>query len=92
MRADNWIVERRSIAWRWGIVTEDEVKSLTALWRARWGGAPIGCALSARHPDRWVRFHSLPDSKRYAETEQEYEVILDRHHRVLAELGADKGP
>ncbi|WP_339156146.1 DUF3885 domain-containing protein [Actinomadura luteofluorescens] len=72
-------------------MTEDEVKSLTALWRTRWGGAPIGCALSARHPDRWVRFHSLPDSKRYAETEQEYEVILDRHHRVLAELGADEG-
>ncbi|MEN3541322.1 hypothetical protein AAH991_39875, partial [Microbispora sp. ZYX-F-249] len=72
-------------------MTDDEVESLTAAWRTRWGGDPIAYELRDRHADRWVRFHSLPESKRYAETEDEYEIILDRHHRVLAELGAEDG-
>ncbi|WP_271220352.1 DUF3885 domain-containing protein [Streptosporangium carneum] len=72
-------------------MTDDEVESLTAAWRTRWGGSPIAYELRDRHADRWVRFHSLPESKRYAETEDEYEIILDRHHRVLAELGSEEG-
>ena len=75
----------------WEIVTNDEVDSLTATWCTRWGGAPIAYELRDRHADRWVRFHSLPQSKRYAETEDEYDIILTRHHCVLAELGADDG-
>lgn len=72
-------------------MTDDEVESLTAAWRTRWRGSPIAHELRERHADRWVRFHSLPESKRYAETEDEYEIILDRHHRVLAELGSEEG-
>lgn len=72
------------------IVTEDEVGSLTTAWRTRWGRSPIAYQLRGWHADRWVRFHSLPGSKRYAETEEECEIILDRHHRVLAELGAQE--
>ncbi|MER5327113.1 DUF3885 domain-containing protein [Streptosporangium roseum] len=72
-------------------MTEDEVESLTTAWRTRWGRSPIAYQLRGRHADRWVRFHSLPESKRYADTEDEYEIILDRHHRVLAELGAEEG-
>jgi hypothetical protein len=72
-------------------VTKDEVDSLTAAWQTRWGGSPVAYELRGRHADRWVRFHSLPESKRYAETEEEYETILDRHHRVLTELGAGDG-
>ncbi|WP_432871737.1 DUF3885 domain-containing protein [Microbispora rosea] len=73
------------------IVTEDELKSLTNAWRTRWGRSPIAYRLRGWHADRWVRFHSLPESKRYAETEDEYEIILDRHHRVPTELGAEEG-
>lgn len=73
------------------IVIEGEVESLTALWRSRWDRAPIAYELKSRHPDRWVRFHSLPESKRYAGSEDEYGIILDRHHCVLSELGADEG-
>ncbi|GAA4484971.1 hypothetical protein GCM10023191_008850 [Actinoallomurus oryzae] len=62
--------------------------SLTAAWRTRWGGAPIAYEFRGRYADRWIRFHSLPRSKRYAETEEEYGIILARHHDVLAELGA----
>ncbi|MEU5881527.1 hypothetical protein [Spirillospora sp. NPDC047279] len=72
-------------------MTEDEVGALTAAWRARWGGRPIAHELRGRHADRWVRFHSLPGSKRYAETEEEYGVVLGRHRSLLAELGADEG-
>jgi hypothetical protein len=38
--------------------------------------------------DRWVRFHSLPEWKRHAESDAEYATILLRHHSVLDELGA----
>jgi len=43
------------------------------------------------HRDRWVRFHSLPESKRYASDEIERRTILHRHYTVLGELfsGAD---
>jgi hypothetical protein len=73
------------------IVTGDKMESLTAAWRTRWGGRPVAYELRRRHADRWVRFHSLPESKRYAATANEYETILDRHDRLLAELGADEG-
>lgn len=36
--------------------------------------------------DRWVRFHALPESKRYPETEADYSEILRRHNLLLEEL------
>ena len=36
--------------------------------------------------DRWVRFHSLPDSKRYATTDEEQGVLLARHHALIDEM------
>ncbi|MBL0888725.1 hypothetical protein HGK34_21005 [Myceligenerans sp. I2] len=36
-----------------------------------------------------MRFHSLPESKRYADSEEEYQILLGRHHQILAELRAD---
>jgi hypothetical protein len=35
-----------------------------------------------------VRFHSLPESKRYAENEAEYAIVLERYNTVLDELFA----
>jgi hypothetical protein len=64
---------------------------LTALWRARWPSTPpIASRLRGAYPDLWVRFHSLPDSKRYPEDEGEYAVVLDRYNAVLDELFAGK--
>jgi hypothetical protein len=37
-------------------------------------------------PDRWVRFHSLPGSKRYPEDDAEYAEVLARHNAILEEL------
>lgn len=47
---------------------------------------PISHLLRPTFRDRWVRFHSLPESKRYPEGESEYEMVLHRHNRVLDEL------
>ncbi len=43
--------------------------------------------LKHQFKDRRVRFHSLPDSKRFAESESDYKTIMHRHHAVLNELG-----
>ncbi|MEU6205846.1 hypothetical protein ABZ814_19960 [Micromonospora musae] len=62
--------------------------ALTDLWDQRWPECPpFAHWLRGRYPDRWVRFHSLPGSKRYADNEGEYAILLDRHYAVLSELG-----
>ncbi|MFF4784575.1 hypothetical protein ACFY3E_25115 [Streptomyces griseorubiginosus] len=35
-----------------------------------------------------MRFHSLPDSKRYPESEEEYAIVLARYNTILDELFA----
>ncbi|OUS24530.1 hypothetical protein A9Q99_24345 [Gammaproteobacteria bacterium 45_16_T64] len=56
-----------------------------------WGGHLDGCEALAHElkntfNERWVRFHALPDSKRYPSTENEYQEIFSRHNSVLNEL------
>ena len=50
------------------------------------GCEPIGHLLRKAFPTRWVRFHSLPESKRYPGDEDEYVSLLGRQNRVLDEL------
>jgi hypothetical protein len=65
----------------------DEVAGLTERWELRWPTCrPIGHELRTSAADRWVRFHSLPGSKRYAETPLEQSEMLARHNTVLCEL------
>jgi len=64
-----------------------EAEQLSLLWDERWGTPPVGHFVRYDHPDRWVRFHSLPGSKRYAETDSEMAEILRRHHALLDALG-----
>lgn len=53
---------------------------------------PIGYRLREAFPERWVRFHSLLESKRYPEDESEYQMIFQRHSCILSELlGAERG-
>lgn len=64
-----------------------ELAWLTSKWEAKFPGVqPIGHQV--RNDERWVRFHSLPESKRYAESEDEYEELLRRHHALLNKLAA----
>jgi hypothetical protein len=68
---------------------EIDVRELTRRWNEAWTACPpLGHLLRARFPDRWVRFHSLPQSRRYADSEADYDTILMRHNSVLHELGA----
>ena len=72
-----------------------DTAGLTALWVGAWGDCrPVSYELRSCLHDRWVRFHSLPGSKRYAGSEQEYAELIRRHLVVLAELlshgGADQ--
>ncbi len=50
---------------------------------------PVAHLLRVAFPDRWVRFHSLPGSKRYADDDAEYAMVLERHNRILGELAQD---
>lgn len=71
---------------------ELDAAELSALWDRRWPGCrPIGHELRSAIADRWVRFHSLPDTKRYATTPDEHAEVLRRHHCLLADLRAETG-
>lgn len=60
---------------------------MTALWQQRWPSCPpVGYKLRDPYRSVWVRFHSLPESKRNAEDEGEYTVVLERYNTVLDEL------
>lgn len=62
---------------------------LTDLWQRRWPDCPpVWYRLNGPYRDVWVRFHSLPESKRYAEGESEYAIVLVRYNTVLNELFA----
>ena len=63
-----------------------DLAAFTSRWRANWADElPIGSLLRG-HRDRWVRFHSLPGSKRYPETDDETGEMLFRYNTVLGEL------
>jgi len=49
---------------------------------------PVGHVLRGALAERWVRFHSLPGSKRYPDSENEFEELLMRHRAVAGELFA----
>lgn len=71
-------------------MSEGAQSALTELWEQRWPNCPpVGYKLRDPYRDVWVRFHSLPESKRYAEDESEYAVVLDRYNTVLDDLFAD---
>ncbi len=69
-----------------------QAEALTDAWQRNWPEVePIGYLLRGAYPDRWVRFHSLPNSKRYADDAAEYAELLARHRRVLSELQGGVG-
>lgn len=63
-------------------------RALRALWEHRWGLNPEDVGNLRPNSDRWVRFHSLPGSKQYADDEAEYQEILRRHRVLLEELAS----
>lgn len=64
-----------------------DTSHLTDLWDQRWPDSPPRADwLKHAYPSRWVRFHSLPGSKRYATSEDEYAIVSHRHNTVIDEL------
>ena len=64
-----------------------------AFWRSHYGDCPpAGFLLHETFPERWVRIHSLPDSKRYADTARETTALLARHNTVATDVLGDGAP
>lgn len=62
-------------------------KEFIDYWNLNYPDAlPINYELKSVYPDRWFRIHSLPESKRYAENEFEYQTILDRQNTLINDL------
>lgn len=71
--------------------TQDQ-PSFLSFWTTHFDGHnPVGHNLRNSLHLRWVRFHSLPESKRYAETEEEWTILFDRHNRLADEVLGDSG-
>ncbi|MGW1215418.1 DUF3885 domain-containing protein [Streptomyces sp. NPDC002499] len=67
--------------------TPSDLPELAVLWRDRHPSVPpLAHTFRSTYPDVWVRFHSLPGSKRYPESEDEYAILLHRYNTVLDEL------
>jgi hypothetical protein len=93
-----WRLKRRwqSLRGRTGDFAEREdslrADEFTSLWYERWAEiapSPRGWrGGNATDSDRWVRFHSLPRGKRYAETAPEHAEVIRRHFAIIGELTA----
>jgi len=73
--------------------TDEMVKDVSKFdndWRQKWGSSadPVGWLL--RGGPTWVRFHSLPGAKRYADNHDEEQEILSRHLTVITDLNGNK--
>ncbi|MDO7874928.1 hypothetical protein Q5H93_09310 [Hymenobacter sp. ASUV-10] len=53
---------------------------------------PLGHNLKKAYRDRWFRIHSLPESKKYASTQAEWQVLLDRQNGIITDLLGESGP
>lgn len=47
---------------------------------------PINHLFKHNLKERWLRIHSLPEAKRYAETEAEWSILLHRQHTLFQDL------
>jgi hypothetical protein len=60
---------------------------MLSLWHKHFPDAePVAHWLRDAFRDRWIRFHSLPGSKRYPEGMDEYTIIFTRHNGIMSEL------
>ena len=50
------------------------------------GCPPIGYELRELSAERWARFHSLPESRRYPADQADHDELLTRHNVILGEL------
>lgn len=71
-------------------MTKEEFQTL---WTLNYPGtAPISRLFKHDYSDRWFRIHSLPNSKRYAENESEWEILLSRQNEIITDLFGLESP
>ncbi|MEN2436605.1 hypothetical protein AAH994_14405 [Weeksellaceae bacterium A-14] len=46
---------------------------------------PLYFTFRQTYPKRWLRIHSLPESKRYADNKLEMETILNRQNQIISD-------
>jgi len=64
-----------------------DLADLIAFWnRCSPESPPVGWLLREALRSRWLRVHSLPESKRYAGTTAECDELLRRHNEVASEI------
>lgn len=62
----------------------------TTIWKTKFPDSyPIGYDLKGIYDNRWFRIHSLPESKRYADNEKEYQIIYKRQNQIIQDLLGD---
>ena len=45
---------------------------------------PLAYTLKFELAQRWVRFHSLPESRRYPDSDADMRAVIDRHNEILS--------
>jgi transposase len=56
-------------------------------WQSHYGSAvPVAHIRRQQIQDRWFRIHSLPESKRYPKTPEEYSILLARQNKIATEV------
>ncbi len=72
-----------------GMINDEGMNAETfkIFWQTKYPEAyPVGHELKWTYPNRWFRIHSLPESKRYAESEKEYQILLKRQNELISDL------
>lgn len=66
-------------------------KDFETLWTLNYPDTvPIAHLFKHDYSDRWFRIHSLPDSKRYADNEEEWGTLISRQNEIITDmLGLD---
>lgn len=68
-------------------MTKDEFNTT---WNAMYPESiPISHFFRHDYSNRWFRIHSLPQSKRYAENDEEWDILLSRQNQLINDLFND---
>ncbi|HYG01794.1 MAG TPA: hypothetical protein VD927_05070 [Chryseosolibacter sp.] len=68
-------------------MTREQFKTL---WTSRYPKTiPIAHLFKHDYSDRWFRIHSLHESKRYADNEEEWRILLNRQNSIITDILGD---
>ena len=62
-------------------------EQFNVFWSANYPATiPLTYYFRCNYQDRWFRIHSLPDSKRYAENDEDWSILLTRQNNIIKDL------